>query len=64
MDGATWAKLYLSAIDMRQAIKSGEVHISGGDVEKVTALFGLFDKFSPTKNFTIPEPLCDEPSWP
>jgi alkyl sulfatase BDS1-like metallo-beta-lactamase superfamily hydrolase len=64
MEGAAWAKLYLNEIDLRQALKSGEVRISNGDVEKAAALFELFDKFNPAKNFTIPVPPRDEPSWP
>jgi alkyl sulfatase BDS1-like metallo-beta-lactamase superfamily hydrolase len=57
LDSETWAGLYLSAISLNDAIGSGKVKLTG-DKGEVTKIFDMFDKFNPTKNYTVP-PLED-----
>jgi alkyl sulfatase BDS1-like metallo-beta-lactamase superfamily hydrolase len=57
LDSETWAGLYLSAVSLGDAIGSGKVKLTG-DKGEVTKIFDMFDKFNPTKNYTIP-PLED-----
>ena len=57
MDSEIWPTLYLNATTLQDAVDSGKVEISGNQNE-VMALFDMFDKFQPTKNYTIP-PLED-----
>jgi alkyl sulfatase BDS1-like metallo-beta-lactamase superfamily hydrolase len=58
LDSKTWAELYLSSIDLDKAVGSGKVKVTKGDPKEVAAVFSLFDKFAPTKNYKIP-PLED-----
>ncbi len=58
LDSKTWADLYLSSIHLDKAIGSGKVKVARGDSKEVAAVFELFDKFVPTKNYKIP-PLED-----
>lgn len=32
----------------------GKIKLSTGDLDEVAAVFGLFDKFAPAKNYKIP----------
>ncbi len=57
LDSETWAGLYLSAVSLTNAIDSGKVKLTG-DRGEVTKIFDMFDKFNPTKNYTVP-PLED-----
>ena len=57
MDSETWAGLYLSSISLKEAIDSGKVKLNG-DKKELELIFDMFDKFVPTKNYTIP-PLGD-----
>lgn len=57
MDSETWPELYLNSVTFKDAVDSGKVEITGNQNE-VMALFELFDKFQPTKNYKIP-PLED-----
>jgi alkyl sulfatase BDS1-like metallo-beta-lactamase superfamily hydrolase len=58
LDSESWAKLYLSSVDMGEAIAAGSVKLTKGTPEEVAELFDLFDKFVPEKNYSIP-PLED-----
>jgi hypothetical protein len=51
-----WAKLYLNQTDLAQTVSSAEVKIAQGDRDGVGAILGLFDKFQPAVNVTIPVP--------
>lgn len=53
MDSETWPELYLNAVTLQDAADSGKVKITGNQSE-VMALFEMFDKFQPTKNYKIP----------
>jgi len=57
LDSETWARLYLSAVSLNDAIDSGKLNLKGnkGDIAQI---FDMFDKFNPTKNYTVP-PLED-----
>ncbi len=57
LDSETWAGLYLSAVSLKDAIDSGKLNLKGnkGDIAQI---FDMFDKFNPTKNYTVP-PLED-----
>jgi alkyl sulfatase BDS1-like metallo-beta-lactamase superfamily hydrolase len=57
LDSKTWTALYLSSIDLKEAINTNEVSVLGNQTE-VIELFDMFDKFQPTKNYKIP-PLED-----
>lgn len=57
LDSETWAALYLSSVTLEEAISSGKVKVDG-KIEDVTAIFDMFDKFKPTKNYVVP-PLED-----
>jgi len=57
MDSETWVGLYLSALPLEKAIDAGKVKL-GGDKQKMVAIFDMFDKFKPSKNFMVP-PLED-----
>ena len=54
LDSKTWADLYLSSIDLNKAIGSGTVKLTTGGPKEVAAVFDLFDKFAPAKNYKIP----------
>ncbi len=58
LDSATWAGMYLSQIDVEQGLKDGKLRLQKGDRQKLAALWALFDKFQPGKNYKIP-PLED-----
>ncbi len=53
LDGETWAKLYLSSIELNAAIENGDIEVSG-DKKELLAIFEMFDKFVPVKNYKIP----------
>lgn len=57
LDSEIWVELYINSVSLQDAIDSGKVSITGNQNE-VIALFELFDKFEPTKNYKIP-PLED-----
>ncbi len=54
IDSKTWAALYLNATTLEDAAKSGGVKMTKGSMEDLKAVMDLFDKFDPSKNFTIP----------
>lgn len=54
MDGTTWAKLYLNAVDLKSAVNDGAVQITKGTLEEAEAIFDMFDKFVPARNIQIP----------
>ena len=58
LDGATWAALYLSQTDLERALADGQVHVEKGNPQELVALWALFDRFQPAKNYTVP-PLED-----
>jgi alkyl sulfatase BDS1-like metallo-beta-lactamase superfamily hydrolase len=58
LDSETWSALYLSSIDLEEAIASGKVELARGDRQETMDAFAMFDRFVPTKNYTIP-PLED-----
>lgn len=53
LDSETWAELYLNSITLNDALAKGIVKVKGHD-EEVKALFDMFDRFKPTKNYMIP----------
>lgn len=57
LDSQSWAELYLSSVSLAESIGSGKVKVDG-KAEEVTAIFDMFDKFKPTKNYMVP-PLED-----
>jgi len=57
LDSETWAGLYLSAVSLNDAIDAGKVNLKG-DKGEIAQIFDMFDKFNPTKNYTVP-PLED-----
>jgi len=57
LDAATWANLYLNSIDLAEAIEDGKVTVTG-DKDQLLAIFAMFDKFNPSRNYQIP-PLED-----
>ena len=58
LDSETWTGLYLSALDLNAALDSANVTLTKGSREELVSLFEMFDKFVPTKNYTVP-PLED-----
>ena len=54
LDSETWAALYLSSTDVEKALTDGKIKLSTGDPEEAAAVFDLFDKFVPAKNYKIP----------
>jgi alkyl sulfatase BDS1-like metallo-beta-lactamase superfamily hydrolase len=58
MDGPTWARLYLNQSAIGDEIKSGKVKVTHGDAAAAERVMGLFDRFEPARNVTIP-PLHD-----
>jgi len=54
IDTKTWAALYLNATTLEEAAKSGGVKMTKGSMDDLKAVMDLFDKFDPSKNFTIP----------
>jgi alkyl sulfatase BDS1-like metallo-beta-lactamase superfamily hydrolase len=57
LDSESWAELYLSSITLGEAIDKGKVEVDG-KAEEIIAIFSMFDKFKPTKNYVVP-PLED-----
>jgi alkyl sulfatase BDS1-like metallo-beta-lactamase superfamily hydrolase len=57
MDSEAWVGLYLSSMSLKDAIDSGKVKLKG-DKGDMAAIFDMFDKFQPTKNYMVP-PLED-----
>ena len=58
LDGKTWASIYLGNSDITKEIQSKKVKVTKGDKAELVALFNIFDKFDPAKNFKVP-PLED-----
>ena len=58
LDSETWSALYLSTVGLDESIESGKVVLARGNSKETIAVFDMFDRFAPTKNFTIP-PLED-----
>ena len=58
LDSETWAALYLSSTDVEKAVANGKLKLTRGDPKEAATVFGLFDKFVPTKNDRVP-PLHD-----
>jgi len=56
LDGETWAKLYLSEIDLAEALDSKAVKLKQGDKNELVEVFALFDRFQPARNITVPAP--------
>ncbi len=54
LDSKTWANLYRSSIGLEEALTETKVEMTKGDPSEMTDIFNLFDKFVPTRNFTIP----------
>ena len=54
IDTKTWAALYLNATTVEEAAKSGGLKLTKGSLDDLKAVMDLFDKFDPSKNFTIP----------
>ena len=48
----------MNSTDLGKAIAEGKVKLTKGAPEEVAAVFDLFDKFGPGKNYKIP-PLED-----
>jgi alkyl sulfatase BDS1-like metallo-beta-lactamase superfamily hydrolase len=58
LDSEAWADLYLSSVDLEEAVSSGKVRLAKGGADEVAGVFELFDKFQPSRNYKIP-PLED-----
>jgi len=58
LDGKTWASVYLGNADIAKEIQSKKVKVTKGDKAELAALFNIFDKLDPAKNFKVP-PLED-----
>jgi len=58
MDGPAWARLYVNQSELGAEIKAGNVRITHGDAATAEQVMGLFDRFEPARNVTIP-PLHD-----
>lgn len=56
LDGETWAKLYLSEIDLSAAIDSNAVELKQGNEDELAEIFAMFDRFEPARNVKIPSP--------
>jgi len=56
LDGETWAKLYLSEIDLAEAIDANAVELKQGDKDELVEIFAMFDRFEPARNVKIPSP--------
>ena len=53
MDSETWVGLYLSTVSLEEAVDSGQVKLTG-NIKQVAAIFDMFDKFKPAKNYKVP----------
>jgi hypothetical protein len=49
-----WADLYLSSTDIEEAVADGKIELASGNLEDVAAVFDLFDRFEPSRNYKIP----------
>jgi alkyl sulfatase BDS1-like metallo-beta-lactamase superfamily hydrolase len=56
LDGETWAELYLSKIDLLEAIDANAVKLRQGDKDELADIFAMFDRFEPARNVKIPMP--------
>jgi alkyl sulfatase BDS1-like metallo-beta-lactamase superfamily hydrolase len=56
LGGETWAKLYLSEIDLAEAIESNAVKLNKGDKDELVEIFAMFDAYQPARNIKIPSP--------
>ena len=54
VDAKTWAAMYLNAVALDEAAKSGGLKMNTGSLEDLKAVMDLFDKFDPAKNYTVP----------
>lgn len=53
MNSETWARLYLSANSLGEAIDSGAVQLTG-DKQEIVEIFDMFDQFRPAHNYVVP----------
>ena len=53
-DPKTWAALYLNSTTIEEALKSGGLKMTKGSMDDLKAVMDLFDKFDPSRNYTIP----------
>lgn len=53
-DPKTWAALYLNSTTIEEAAKSGGLKMTKGSLEDLKTVMDLFDKFDPSRNYTIP----------
>jgi alkyl sulfatase BDS1-like metallo-beta-lactamase superfamily hydrolase len=60
VDPKTWASVYLNATTLEEAAKSGGLKLTKGSLEDLKAVMDLFDKFDPSKNYTIPMMATDD----
>lgn len=58
LDSETWAKLYLSEIDLEELIGSKAVMLKNGKKDELVKIFDMFDRFQQAGNVTVP-PLDD-----
>ena len=58
LDSETWAKLYLSTMDLEAAIDSKSVTLKKGKNKEIVEILNMFDRFQPAQNVTVP-PLDD-----
>jgi hypothetical protein len=56
LNGETWANLYLSEIDLAEAIDSKTVELKQGEKNQLVAIFAMLDRYQPAKNIKIPSP--------
>ena len=54
LDGKTWASVYLGNADIAKEIQSKKIKLTKGDKAEIVALFELFDKFIPSRNYKVP----------
>jgi alkyl sulfatase BDS1-like metallo-beta-lactamase superfamily hydrolase len=54
LDSETWAKLYLSTIDLGEAIGSKAATVEKGKEDELVTVFAMFDRFQPAKNVAVP----------
>ncbi len=54
LDSETWSALYLSVIELEEAITSGKVELAKGDAQETIGEFAMFDRFDATRNYKIP----------
>jgi alkyl sulfatase BDS1-like metallo-beta-lactamase superfamily hydrolase len=59
VDAKTWAALYLNAVTLDEAAKSGGLKMNTGSLEDLKTVMDFFDKFDPVKNYTIPPTSSD-----